>query len=278
MAVIDLGADAPIAVDVYDDTGTLADAATVTLTITLPDGSTVTPAVASPPASTGQYRYAYPTTMPGRHSWRMVTTSPDTAFADEFDVGETPWMAIVSLADARAQLNMEPADHSADDLLRDYVAGITGAIEQYLHEKIARQSVTDEIGIECGAWVHRGRQFRLWSAPVISLVSVVSWDGSVTWDVSGMRVTRSGVVRVLSGPPVTGLADVTYLAGYQVIPPNYRRGALVMLQHVWETQRGQGTVMSGVIGPEEHYRQPGEWFTVPNKAKEWLGPPRPVVA
>jgi hypothetical protein len=36
--------------------------------------------------------------------------------------------------------------------------------------------------------------------------------------------------------------------------------------------------MAGVIGPEEHFRQPGEFFTIPAKAKEWLGPPRPVVA
>ena len=43
-------------------------------------------------------------------------------------------------------------------------------------------------------------------------------------------------------------------------------------------QAGRGTVMSGVIGVEEHYRHPGEFFTVPNKVKEWCGPPRPVVA
>jgi hypothetical protein len=51
-----------------------------------------------------------------------------------------------------------------------------------------------------------------------------------------------------------------------------------MLQHLWETQRGQLTAMSGVMGPEEHFRQPGEFFTVPAKTKEWLGLPRPVIA
>jgi hypothetical protein len=269
--VIGFGGIYPIAFDVLDATGVLTHAATATLTITLPDGTTASPAITDT-AVPGQYRLAYQTTMAGRHTAHATTTGPGTVYDDEWDVGETPWMAIVSLTDARAQLNMDPDDTSSDGLLRDYVAGVTGAIEQYLHEKIVRQSVTDEIET-C-----RARSFRLWSSPVISLTSVTSWDGSVTWDVSQMRVNSAGVVRVMAGPPVTGLVDATYLAGYQVVPPNYRRGALVMLEHVWESQRGQGTIMSGVIGPEEHYRAPGEFFTLPNKSKEWLGPPRPVVA
>jgi hypothetical protein len=84
----------------------------------------------------------------------------------------------------------------------------------------------------------------------------------------------------MGGIPVTGLVEATSIAGYQQVPGRYRRGALVMLQHVWETQRGPsaGQGMGGVIGPEEHFRQPGEFFTIPAKCKEWLGPPRPVVA
>jgi hypothetical protein len=86
------------------------------------------------------------------------------------------------------------------------------------------------------------------------------------------------VVYVMNGPPVTGLVDAAYIAGLQQIPARYKRGALVMLAHLWETQRGQLTAMSGVMGPEEHFRQPGEFFTVPAKTKEWLGQPRPVIA
>ena len=112
---------------------------------------------------------------------------------------------------------------------------------------------------------------------MISLTSVASWDGSVTWDVTQMRARPSGLVRVMAGPPVTGLVDVTYNAGLNAIPARYKRGALVVLQHVWETQRGQASVMSGVTGPEE-FRQPREFYTIPGKAKEWLGPPRPVLA
>jgi hypothetical protein len=274
--MISAGGMYAVAFDVLDAAGVLTHAATATLTITLPDGTTATPAITDA-AVTGQYRLAYQTTIPGRYTAHAVTTGPVTSWDDEFDAAATPWPAIVSLADAKAQLGMDPADHRYDDLLRDYLAGITGALEDYKHEVIVRRTITDRLNLRGRGY--GGRQFRLWSAPVISLTSVVSWDGSITWDVTQMRVSPSGVVRVMAGPPVTGLVDAAYIAGLQQIPGRYKRGALVMLEHVWESQRGQLTARSGVMGPEEHVRDyPGEFFSIPNKAKEWLGPPRPMVA
>jgi len=270
----------PIAFDVLDAAGALAHAATAALTVTLPDGTTASPAITDA-AVPGQYRLAYQTTIPGRYTAHAATTGPVTSWDDEFDAAPTPWPAIVSLADAKAQLKMDPAEHANDDLLRDYIAGVTGAIEEYKHETIARRVVTDRLDLRGRGWYGTGaRKFRLWKAPVISLTSVVSWDGTITWDVTQMWVTASGVVTVMTAPPVTGVVDVTYIPGYQQVPGRYRRGALVMLQHVWETQRGPaaGMGMGGVIGPEEHFRAPGEFFTIPGKAKEWLGPPSPVVA
>jgi hypothetical protein len=277
--MISAGGMYPIAFDVLDATGALTHAATATLVITLPDGTTATPAITDA-AIPGQYRLTYQTTIPGRYTAHAATTGPVTTWDDEFDAAPTPWPAMVSLTDAKAQLKIPVTDHTLDDLLRDYLSGITGAIEEYKHEVIVRRTITDELDLSGGGWYGQRRQFRLWSAPVISLISVTSWDGTTTWDITQMRVTASGVVKVMGGPPVTGLTDVAYIAGLVQIPGRYRRGALVMLQHVWETQRGPspGSGMGGVVGPEEHFRQPGEFFTVPAKAKEWLGPPRPVVA
>jgi hypothetical protein len=192
---------------------------------------------------------------------------------------------MVSLADAKAQLNMDPAVHAFDDELRDFIAGVTGAVEDYKHQVIVRRAVTDTLdlssqggyGYGWGSGLRR-QKFWLRSAPVISLISAISWDGSVTWDVTQMRASPSGLVRVMAGPPVTGLVDMLYIAGLQQIPARYKRGALVVLQHAWETQRGPGTAASGVIGTEEHWRQPGEFFTIPDKAKEWMGPPSPMMA
>jgi len=278
--MISAGGMYPIAFDVLDAAGALAHAATAALVITLPDGTTASPAITDT-AVPGQYRLSYQTTIPGRYTAHAATTGPVTSWDDEFDAAPAPWPAIISLADAKAQLKMPVTDHTLDDLLRDYLAGVTGAIEEYKHEVIVRRTVTDRLDLRGAGWYGHGRRrFRLWSAPVISLVSVVSWDGAVTWDVTQMSASASGVVLVMGGLPVTGLADVAYIAGYAQVPGRYRRGALVMLQHVWETQRGGSPLgaMGGVIGAEEHFRQPGEFFTIPAKAKEWLGPPRPVVA
>jgi hypothetical protein len=279
--MISAGGMYPIAFDVLDATGALTHAATVTLTITLPDGTTATPAITDA-AVTGQYRLAYQTTIPGRYTAHAVTTGPVTSWDDEWDAAATPWPAMVSLADAKGQLHIPAADHGSDDLLRDYIAGVTGALEEYKHEVIVRRTVTDRLDLSrlgwCGYGGLRRQQFWLRSAPVISLTSMVSWDGTMTWDVTQMAVSPSGVVRVMNGPPVTGIVDVASVAGLAVIPARYKRGALIMMQHLWETQRGQLAALSGVMGPEEHFRQPGEFFTVPDKAKEWMGPPRPVMA
>jgi hypothetical protein len=281
--MISAGGMYPIAFDVLDATGVLTHAASVTLTVTLPDGTTATPAITDA-AVTGQYRLAYQTTIPGRYTAHATTTGPVTSWDDEFDAAATPWPAMVSLADAKAQLNMDVTVHTFDDELRDFIAAATGAAEAYKHEVIVRRAVTDELEFcSYGYYGYRygyghGQRFRLRSVPVISLTSVAAWDGSITWDVTQMRARPSGLVRVMAGPPVTGVADVTYLAGYQQIPASYKRGALVILAHLWETQRGPGTVASGVIGTEEHWRQPGEFFSVPDKAKELMGPPRPTMA
>lgn len=177
-------------------------------------------------------------------------------------------MSIVTLDQAKSQLGIAGTDDDAE--LQGYVDAITGVVEEHLHEVVERRTVVDEIEA-CG------RSLRLWSAPVISLTSVVSLDGATTWDVSALHVTSSGVVRALSGSAPSGWVTVTYEAGYEVVPDRYVRGALVILQHVWETQRGTMGAPVGVVGHEETY-DPRYSFSIPRKALEWLGPPRPVVA
>jgi len=191
-------------------------------------------------------------------------------------------MAIVTLADARRHLNYSDDDISDDAELQSYVDGITSVVEDYKGETIEPVSVVDEIEIWPSYWWQYPR-FRLWSPPIISLTSIVSWDGATTWNVADMRVAASGsgLVRIMRGPPVSGLVVVTYQAGYTVVPPRNKLGALLIVQHLWESQRGVGLGAGGVIGPEElHERGLGgagaSFYT--RKAVEALGPGRPVIA
>ncbi|MEU2340063.1 hypothetical protein ABZ608_42160 [Streptomyces sp. NPDC013172] len=180
-------------------------------------------------------------------------------------------MSIVTLAEAKAQLKIADDDTSADEWLQDYVDSITGVVEEYKHEVIELREIREDLDLR------HAHRFRLWNAPVVSLTSVTAVVGSMTWDVSKMRLDKdTGLVRVLSGPPVSGLVEAVYMAGYETVPGRYKRGALVILQHAWETQRGKGgPVRGGVIGPEEVH--PKFYYAIPRKALEWLGAPRPVV-
>jgi hypothetical protein len=180
---------------------------------------------------------------------------------------------ILTLAEAKRQLKI-PIDNTGDDVeIQAYCDGITQVIEDYKHEVIAQRTVTEDIEHT----TRFGRRFRLWSVPVISITSVTAVVGGQTWDPADLRVNReTGLVRVLAGPPLRCLAEAVYEAGYVVIPENYKRGAAVVLQHTWETQRGVGGKPAGVIGPEETY-DPRWSYAIPRKALEWLGAPRPVV-
>jgi hypothetical protein len=180
-------------------------------------------------------------------------------------------MTLVTLAQAKQQVGIPTSDTSEDDVLTAYAAAITTVVEDYKNEVIDVREIVQEMFLSgCGA-------FALAYTPIISLTSVESIDGSQTWDVSGLYVNKlTGGVRVISGTAPRGPVLITYQAGYETPPPKYTRGALIILQHVWESQRGVGNVLEGVA-PEESIRTSAPW-TIPHKALEWLGPKGVVVA
>lgn len=183
-------------------------------------------------------------------------------------------MSIVTMAEAKRQLRIPPDSTGDDEEIQAYCDGITAVIEDYKREVIEQRTVHEDVE----HYTRFGRRFRLWSVPVISITSVTAVIGGQTWDVSNLRLNGdTGLVRVLAGPPLRGLAEVVTQAGYTVVPEHYKRGALVVLQHNWEVQRGVGAARSSVVGAEEHRYDPRYAYAIPRKALEWLGAPRPVV-
>lgn len=271
--MIDLGSVYQVAVDVLDASGTLVNPSSATLTVTLPDGTTVAPAVTLPPATPGKLRVDYVTTMAGRHVWRVVTANPTTAYADVFDVQPATPVGIVSLADARAQLNFGPTETADDDELRTFIGAATGAVERALGRTVVRRSFTDRFAVSCSA-----AELLLRHVPVLSLTSVVSADGATTWSTANLRVdSETGLVTVVAGSAFTGALDVTYQAGYQVVPENYRLAGQIIIQHLWETQRGtMGGVQLG--GGDVDIALAGRGFAIPRRALELLDTQLPGVA
>jgi hypothetical protein len=280
MGLLNVGGVWQFALDVRDADGNLANPDTVTLQIMLPTGQLISPAVPNPPAATGMLRYDYVTQYPGQHKVAAATTNPSAAWSDTFNVAEQFPPAILGLADAKQCLGIDLDNHEDDDELRGMLAGVTWGVENYKHEAISMRTITDHrfFGPPWGGWYPLSAyKIRLYTVPVIALISVIPDNPNLQpYNIADLSVdSNSGLVSVNTGPPVRGWLTFTYAVGYSLIPYNYLEGTKVFLQHVWETRRGPGGV-GGVIGPEElaDYRH---YTSLPRKATEWLGAPRPTV-
>jgi uncharacterized phiE125 gp8 family phage protein len=182
-------------------------------------------------------------------------------------------MAIVTLSMVKAQLNIDASVMSDDVELQTYIDAATAAVEKQLGQVVDPRTVLDQLDFASSV-----TSFVLRSTPVISLTSVVTLDGSQTWAVSPSTMyvdSACGLVTVLSGAPVKGSVLVTYEAGYTAVPANFRLATLIIIQHLWETQRGTMGVQLG--GDSDNYVA-GRGFAVPRRAIELLGPPLPGVA
>lgn len=283
--MFELGDVYPAALDVFDENQQPVNPATVSLVITQPDQTTVDCTVANPPAVAGKLRFPFLTAQPGRHLVRWVLTVPNKSYTDVFDVLDAAPAAILSLADAKQTLSMDPSYTGDDDELRAKLRAVTRSVERYMRTVYAYRTVTEiierpRVGVP---WLMT-TALRLTYVPVIpvagSITSLVTLnpDGSVvtTYNPADMWVDpESGLLHRLAGPQFAGRMQAVYPAGMRVIPENVLEGSRVLLQAVWETRRGPGGV-NGVVGPEEmsDYRH---FTALPRKVMDWLGQPRPVV-
>jgi hypothetical protein len=252
--------------EVRDSTGALTTATGAALTLYKPDGTEEVLAVTTP--STGVYGADYVPVVPGPYRWWLRTTSPATAKTGSFNVRPVIERSIISLADFKAQANMEFPDD--DEELRPYLEAATGVVERYLKKAVVRRSITETHTV-------RGGPLALNWTPVQSLTTVATTDGTTTWDVSGLTVSSAGIVSPASGS-ISGEVEVTYVAGMGEVPAEYILAALIIAQHLWETQRGQagGPFAGGLDMPGAGITSFG--FSIPNRAKELLGEPPPMVA
>lgn len=181
-------------------------------------------------------------------------------------------MSIVTLAAAKKQLNIKP-DYTDDDLeIQLYIDALVVPIERELGRVVEQRTFVDEFEFATGT-----TSFLLRSVPAVSLTSITAVDGSTTWpvDAGTMHLNGdSGQVTVLSGSPLSGLVQVAYLAGPATVAANVRLAGLIILQHLWETQRG---TMGVQLGDTETF-MPGRGFAIPRRAIELLGTQLPGVA
>lgn len=275
MPYYEVGDTKPLAADIVDANGDPANALTATLTITKGDGTIATPTVTNPPAVTGHYVNDCPLTVAGLHSaaWLFTFTGGlTTAHSENWNVNPTASGALISLADAKEHLNITSTDH--DEELRGWLGSATEVIRRHTGKEIARTTYTDRLSAS-------GDELWLHHRPVLSLTSITSLDGSVTWPVLATNVDVDGDwgrLTRLSGSSWYGRLKVTYVAGMSVVPDNYTRAARILVEELWNTQRQPGVGPSPTPFDRQRFAPKPAQVDIPPLAKALLGPPGVMVA
>lgn len=267
----DLGDLVPLGIQVRDEDGNLANASSVTLTITKPDNTTANIAVDNPPSIMGEYTADYLPVDEGRYLVRWVTQGPAAAFTDSFDIRDMGKRSIISLAEAKAHLNMSQSRTKDDEELRAMIEAATSVVERHRNEIVARRTFVEH------AVMGTSSRMALMHTPVISVTSIVDSSGAV-FDPAGWVLDGQNGTLTKAGGGWSRNADlvVTYEAGYAQIPAHYLLAAKIIMAHLWQTQRiqqvGPQPTLGGASRRDEQIVTPsGLGFAIPHRAIELLG-------
>lgn len=175
-------------------------------------------------------------------------------------------MALLTVADAKAQLNIAVVTYDAE--LQVYCDAVVELVEDKVGA-VDNRSASDIVGAAGG-----GMALLLPTTPVVSLTSMVSIYDSSVYDVTSLYVEDpdSGVVRRKTGVPIGGRGPwtITYVAGRGSVPPALNLAARIIVAHLWETQRGRAGGRGPSANSELSVVPAG--YAVPNRAKELLAP------
>lgn len=268
---VDLGDLYRLTYDHKSPGGDLVSADAATWTITQPDGTDATP-IAATPVTTGRYQLDYQTALPGRHlaRWLGTGTNPG-AYVEAFDVRPPNPAYLISLADAKAQVNIAAAVTTHDEELRGYIESATWAVEDQLGRVVVRRAVTETVRGCRGA-----RTVVLSRYPVVSLTSVTPLGGGTAYDVDDFDVDEHGIVTALT-TRLFGDVRFGFIAGEAVVPANYGLAARIIVAHLWESQRGTSGGAPRFGGSDGGTAYTPSGFALPKRALELLGGRPPLV-
>ena len=177
-------------------------------------------------------------------------------------------MALLSLNEAKAQLDIETNTHDAE--LQAYVDSLTAVIERHVGP-VEDRTVSEVVN-------SRGLALALTQVPAVSLTSLTPLlTGGLAIGTDEVFVDGdSGVVRRLDGAPFSGGPwRAVYVAGRGSVHPTINLAARILLQHLWRTQYGASRALSGIGGGEDFAvteAAPGWGYAVPNRVLQLLEP------
>jgi hypothetical protein len=277
MTTFELGQTVTRSIKVTNAAGSPANAGSVDCNVILPDGST-TPATVLSPDPVGSYSATYVTTQAGRHRFRWTASGVNSGgfpYTDVVDVWPADPRLVISLEDARANINIPTLENANDDELRLFIASATEMLEDLaegLDLAVLPKTLTED---------HQPRTERvcLFHTPS-SITSVTEYVGTTatvitqaanpgatgdTYTVDGaILVRRSSGHRI----PWSGEVRVVYTWGSSIISPRVIHAARELVSHLWTIgQRGNRPSFGG-----EDYTMTPSGYAVPNRVVEILDP------
>lgn len=263
-----------IPITVKDSTGTLTNATSQSLVLTKPNGTTVT--YSSPTNdSTGVYHQDLTLSdiaSVGHYQWvdTVVVGSTQGVLFGNFDVFDPAEVSLLPLGDAKDALNIPQATTTYDVEVAGYVASIEAELERLCGGPIVTRSISQErVQVR-----DNYRQLPLRYRPVVSVTAITDVASGTSIDLSDIEVdTNAGIVRRklnlqfwARGP----FYYVTYTAGFGTsVPAAFNTAARLILQDLWETQRGPSPVPA--FGGQNDQPQPARFEIANHQAIGLLG-------
>jgi hypothetical protein len=288
-----LGSPVPLTFPLTDANGNLADPASTqpVCTVTLPDQTTSAPSVTH--SGTGTFTATGPSSQAGHYTvaWSCADTAYPGGFTDAYDIRALAETSLLSLAEAKRALRIDPDNTDEDDFVTEFSRATTGIVEWWCGP-VNQQAVTERLPAG-------GLVIQLSKPPVISLTA---------WTVIPAALATAGIAipnppspmfpaRVfgvsyplsqLYADPVLGVVTHTsglpfyygeylwsYQAGRPIVPDCIQSGFKAILKHIYGMERGgQGSAALGAGESETTLTPMG--YAVPNRALELMAAERPA--
>ena len=194
--------------------------------------------------------------------------------------------ALLTLADAKTQLEISSTTTTFDTELQGYIDSATEVVEDYVGPVIQRDVVEYHDG---GRW-----ELQLRTRPVVSVTSIVETWGPNNYTLSQVSDLNVGVGSAYDFTLDSGTGTilrraygvtarfpigqknvkVTYVAGRAAVPAAVDGAMKIIVQHLWKTRLGP------VPGQDPYTDQlvmlPGFGFAIPSRAVQLLTPQRRV--
>jgi hypothetical protein len=275
-----IGAPIRLRATFADSTGAGVDPTAVSVVITPPTGAaTSTPAVRD---GAGSYHLDVTPMVAGIHQFYFVGTGANasTQPADIFTVSDVTTGAMISLADAKEQLNKSATSSnpgSTDDAeLMGFIRSASYAVNHmtgYTVRTGFSEWLTPDWGTpgpNLGVYGSGYVSLTLARSPVLSVESITPmFYGVAALSLVGVSLDgEAGVLWLPTNQLFLGPCTVQYTAGRSFVPANLQSACRVIVQHLWDTQRGPA--VKGFLGGDDTVMVPGIGFAIPSRAVELM--------